>query len=467
MPPQTPKSGQRLVNLDLLTMPPIVAPTPLDRTPLEQTNPTMASLRDFILGAVGVNDALTPTSSNSTLAGAALNALLPVGMAMGGLKKVSQAAQPIKAYHGSPHDFEQFSLSKIGTGEGAQAYGHGLYFAENPSVAKDYRDSLSSPQLKLRGEPLPSPTGGKEFLKLSDDQVRDEAARDFLTRAHKNMQWPHTVDDVVEYAKGEARVTAHRGTDKAYWESVEKRIQELAPELSVHEGKMYEVGLKASPDDFLDWDKPLSQQSEKVRKALEPLGFKDDKASASVFDDALLAALEGTGPTTLPKHPVDPIGSDLYSKLPIPDRSPARVSELLKNAGIKGIRYLDQGSRQLPDIKFTKYDGYRVERPSYRTPIEDMGHAGKGYAYVTPSAAGDSFTAWHEVQAPGEVKDVNIGTFKTLDDAKRAIGEKFGRTSNYVVFDDAIIEIMKKYAIPFAAAASLLKAQQAKPGQDR
>jgi hypothetical protein len=36
-------------------------------------------------------------------------------------------AGPIRAYHGSPHNFDRFSLDKIGTGEGAQAYGHGLY----------------------------------------------------------------------------------------------------------------------------------------------------------------------------------------------------------------------------------------------------------------------------------------------------------------------------------------------------
>ena len=47
----------------------------------------------------------------------------------------------ITAYHGSPHDFDRFDLSKIGTGEGAQAYGHGLYFAENEGVAKGYRDN--------------------------------------------------------------------------------------------------------------------------------------------------------------------------------------------------------------------------------------------------------------------------------------------------------------------------------------
>lgn len=50
---------------------------------------------------------------------------------------------PIKAYHGSPHVFDKFDMSKVGTGEGAQSYGHGLYFAENPKVAADYRNKLA------------------------------------------------------------------------------------------------------------------------------------------------------------------------------------------------------------------------------------------------------------------------------------------------------------------------------------
>jgi hypothetical protein len=45
----------------------------------------------------------------------------------------------MKAFHGSPHDFDKFSMDAIGTGEGAQAYGHGLYFAESEDVARGYR----------------------------------------------------------------------------------------------------------------------------------------------------------------------------------------------------------------------------------------------------------------------------------------------------------------------------------------
>ena len=51
--------------------------------------------------------------------------------------------KPIRAYHGSPHDFDKFSMDKIGSGEGNQTYGHGLYFAENEAVARSYRDALA------------------------------------------------------------------------------------------------------------------------------------------------------------------------------------------------------------------------------------------------------------------------------------------------------------------------------------
>ena len=46
-------------------------------------------------------------------------------------------------WHGSPHKFDKFDASKIGTGEGSQAYGHGLYLAESPDVANGYKSTLS------------------------------------------------------------------------------------------------------------------------------------------------------------------------------------------------------------------------------------------------------------------------------------------------------------------------------------
>src|SRR5688572_28410905 len=65
------------------------------------------------------------------------------------VEAIANKLKPIRAYHGSPHDFDKFSLSKIGTGEGARAYGHGLYFAENPKVAEEYKKVLSGRKIEL------------------------------------------------------------------------------------------------------------------------------------------------------------------------------------------------------------------------------------------------------------------------------------------------------------------------------
>jgi hypothetical protein len=75
-----------------------------------------------------------------------------------------QATPPvIRAYHGSPHDFDKFDASKIGTGEGAQAYGHGLYFAGSEPTAEVYRKSVSAlhrtPQELDFRQPLPKRPG--------------------------------------------------------------------------------------------------------------------------------------------------------------------------------------------------------------------------------------------------------------------------------------------------------------------
>ena len=50
------------------------------------------------------------------------------------------------AWHGSPHDFDEFDLGAIGSGEGNQAHGWGLYFAKDKKVSKLYKEVLSKVQ---------------------------------------------------------------------------------------------------------------------------------------------------------------------------------------------------------------------------------------------------------------------------------------------------------------------------------
>lgn len=55
--------------------------------------------------------------------------------------KLAESYNPVgmMAYHGTPHNIiGKFDASRIGSGEGGQAYGYGMYFAQNPKVSTEY-----------------------------------------------------------------------------------------------------------------------------------------------------------------------------------------------------------------------------------------------------------------------------------------------------------------------------------------
>lgn len=249
----------------------------------------------------------------------------------------------IRAFHGSPHDFDRFDMSKIGTGEGAQAYGHGLYFAENEGVARSYKDKLGGLRsgFEINGKSYDPIGGRKEAARLASAERLDQAvAREVL--AYHDKTPDEMIADVKRWPGGDrdANILA-----AAEW----KRANETKSG-----GRMYEVRINANPDDFLDWDKPLSQQSEKVRAIVGqavaidnvdvrqvPGGwqvFVNDKPASVPYGrkqdaDARVAGGVRTSNVTNATNNVSEIARD-----------PALV-EQLREAGIPGIRYLDQGSR--------------------------------------------------------------------------------------------------------------------------
>ena len=58
-------------------------------------------------------------------------------------KTTDYVSQQVVAFHGSPHSFDKFTTEKIGTGEGVQAFGWGLYFTDLKDIAKNYAEKLS------------------------------------------------------------------------------------------------------------------------------------------------------------------------------------------------------------------------------------------------------------------------------------------------------------------------------------
>ena len=185
----------------------------------------------------------------------------------------------IPAYHGTPHTFAaepgapfgRFRTSAIGTGEGAQAYGHGLYFAGKKEVAEHYRDMLT------RQHGVKYPDGVYEKYaplldKAQDDVIKaqeayDEAASNFITDENTGeltIRTEFPPESVIN--KLESQV------DKA-----QKQLDKLNEELlskSLNKGSLYKVELAPKENEYLLWDKPLSEQPKGVREKVENMNIK-------------------------------------------------------------------------------------------------------------------------------------------------------------------------------------------------
>lgn len=205
---------------------------------------------------------------------AARKALADAGAAQG------MAAATV--WHGSPHKFDKFDSSKIGTGEGAQAYGHGLYLAESDKVAGEYANMFAK-----------SPASPAQLLKLRDAAPKGGA------------EWSH-YDDLVKNGQG----------------------------------SLYKVDL---PDDaiakMLDWDKPLSQQPKAVQTA-----YKKYLKSPQASEHAKSWTRYSDGMRLDQAEPLlkNPGGENLYKNA---FQSREAANQWALENGIPGIRYLDGGSR--------------------------------------------------------------------------------------------------------------------------
>ena len=249
----------------------------------------------------------------------------------------------IRAYHGSPHDFDKFSMDKIGTGEGAQAYGHGLYFAENEAVARGYRDNIGT-GVSYKGRPIMA--NRQDGTMVNPVAARIAQTGEDAETAIKSLAQKYTTDARMILEKGRLPFP---GADpekfhKEYMEMAEQ-VRQLNPDDFGNSGRMYEVQIDANPADFLDWDAPLSEQSEKVRSAWDK--FLGTKQAARASEGMGGALLERRGEFE------NPTGSDFLgaysSAAPHNNADPfdykPKFSNTLKRQGIPGIKYFDAGSR--------------------------------------------------------------------------------------------------------------------------
>ena len=222
---------------------------------------------------------------------------------------------------GEPSDLGLFDMSRIGQGEGAQAYGRGLYFAEAEPVAKGYQEDVKN--------------------------------------------W-----DLI-YGMNNQLAELQSKIDDASGAKLEKLIDEYekvadARELAMNNpGSLYTVDIDVDLDELLDYDIPLSEQSDFVKDALkkiprgdvkiEPHPLREDRYKITGTNwrggkvNRQAVDLEQAERVAAKARGIDlDLEGDLRGGALI-ERAPYEQQEELANtlreAGIKGIKYLDRDSR--------------------------------------------------------------------------------------------------------------------------
>ena len=165
----------------------------------------------------------------------------------------------IIAFHGSGADFDRFRLDKIGTGEGAQAFGYGLYFTESEDIAKFYKNQVSRTTFETTDGKVFDPYNVVDGVRT----IQNLNIRSFISK-------DGDVDGAISLAKRLIKdiPSAKQGSDTAKKDL--KLLENIKKKggLIKKTGKTYKVALAPKLDELLDYDLPLGQQNKFIKERL-------------------------------------------------------------------------------------------------------------------------------------------------------------------------------------------------------
>ena len=330
----------------------------------------------------------------------------------------------IKVWHASPHDFDKFDMSKVGTGQGAASYGHGIYTAENPKV---------------------SGLGGNywnEFARRTPEDGGEKLAQHFLQEYG------------FDRAKAAAHVHALEGSYLGFpKEEVGGAARLLSSDPATKIGpRVYETNIAAQPKDFLDWDSPLRGQPavQRMPELLEAASTQAKNRSYSAGTQKRRDEL-----WDMAKNPEIATGEFAFEQLRdnfgrYGQNQKSAPSAALRDAGIPGIKYLDEGSRgrtgTATDTHLKQWPDGKYELRAYKDGSTKLA---------------EEYGLWEDQVrrklGPEAADDLlaQVKQYGPMVTARTAHPSHFPGTSNYVVNDDQLLTILKKYgiALPGAGAA--------------
>lgn len=229
------------------------------------------------------------------------------------------------AWHGSPYDFEHFDLGAMGSGEGMQVHGWGLYFAKDRKISEGYKDSLKN----LRSTVV---IDGKKFI--GKNGFRDEAGNSPSDRklrfALLNLSLAGSREKAIQRVSELARASKGTGFEDDYVGALKILKNSQTASVERPEAKLYEVDIPDN-DVLLDEDKFLQDQPKMVKKAIADYYRSRPDSYSTPEDDSLKGST-----TTGIKFYKDVVFQMKREGSTNPKRD---ASLLLNSLGIKGITY--------------------------------------------------------------------------------------------------------------------------------
>jgi hypothetical protein len=220
------------------------------------------------------------------------------------------------AYHGSPAIFDKFDLNKVGTGEGMQSYGKGIYFSESPSVASKYMNSNDKFITTVNNEVVDTPIlksiirmGGNPESLVKSLENNLASKQKALSLASKEEVLPGISDYDIAKIDYDSILNKINEAKSYAGKTIENRPA----------GNLYKVDI---PDNYipkmLDYDKPFSEQPKVVQQAFKKIAKEDPTLPLNFL-------IKGNA-----------MGGSILQGIPL-----NQTNELLGKYGVKGVKYID------------------------------------------------------------------------------------------------------------------------------
>lgn len=280
---------------------------------------------------------------------------------------------------GSAADYEQPSLQYIGTGEGAQVYGWGLYGSESEQVARWY--AKADVERKNSAKIL---LDGKEYdlheIAGVEGDIAADVLEDVLDRKGSTSGTMTFYRSWINKSSGEEEEIYRRRLE--WLEKNKDRIQYVPEKEESGRRHLYRQTFFAGREEnLLDWDKPVTEEQRKkiaMQLKMEELYLYGDPDEASaelrelrrrqregedISGEELDAAYDKASRLHAQRNVIGktlngdvPSGSMVYENLEEILGEPQAVSEFLYRAGIDGVTYIGNSSNVRNYVAFSDQD---------------------------------------------------------------------------------------------------------------